>query len=67
MDYKLSWGVVGRGRTLLMSKAAPSQGPNEVLILHALWIVQIPSTGRGGVIDETAHLRWQTMVGDGIE
>lgn len=67
MDYKLSWGVVGKGRTLIMLKAVPSQGPDKVLILHALWILQILSIGRGGVIDETAHLRWQTMVGDGIE
>lgn len=41
MGYKLSWGVVGKGRTLIMLEAAPSQGPNKVLILHALLILQI--------------------------
>lgn len=67
LGYKLSWGTVGKGRALIMSKAAPSQGPNKVLILHALLIIQILSIGRGGLIDETAYLKLQTVVSDGVE
>lgn len=40
MGYKLSWGVVGMGGPLLMAKAALSQGLSQVLILHALLILQ---------------------------
>lgn len=41
MGSKLSGEVVKKGRTLILSEAAPSQGPRKVLILHALLIRQI--------------------------
>lgn len=61
-------GSGGERKNSLESETAPSQESSKVLILHALLILQTPvSRGRRDLIDETAHLRLQTMVGDGIE